>query len=77
MNSPIRIVIAALALAGSPILLTACGGGGGSDEPALSPDAQQGLEVAKSNGCMTCHSPDGRKGVGPTWKGRTYPGIRT
>ncbi|CAN5487294.1 hypothetical protein BH10ACT3_BH10ACT3_09390 [soil metagenome] len=69
MNSRTRIVIAALALAGSTLLLAACGGGSGSDEAALSPDAQQGLDVAKSNGCMTCHSPDGRKSVGPTWKG--------
>jgi cytochrome c oxidase subunit II len=53
------------------LALAACGGGGG-DDPAsadLSPEAAEGLELAKSNGCMTCHSVDGRKSVGPTWQG--------
>lgn len=31
--------------------------------------ADQGKEIAASNGCTSCHSLDGSKSVGPTWKG--------
>lgn len=31
--------------------------------------AAKGKELAASNACTTCHSADGSKGVGPTWKG--------
>jgi len=53
------------------LALGACGGddGGGDAAAELSPEAAEGLELAKSNGCMTCHSVDGRKSVGPTWDG--------
>lgn len=30
--------------------------------------AAKGKEIAASNACTTCHSADGSKGVGPTWK---------
>ncbi len=37
---------------------------------ALSPQAEQGAAVARSKGCLVCHSTDGKpKGMGPTWKG--------
>ena len=31
--------------------------------------AAQGKQLAQSQGCMACHSVDGSKSVGPTWKG--------
>lgn len=31
--------------------------------------AQKGLEVARGQGCVACHSLDGSKGIGPTWLG--------
>lgn len=31
--------------------------------------ADQGKKVSASNGCTSCHSLDGSKSVGPTWKG--------
>lgn len=31
--------------------------------------ADQGEEVAASNGCASCHSIDGSEGAGPSWKG--------
>lgn len=31
--------------------------------------ADRGKQVAASNGCTSCHSLDGSKGVGPSWKG--------
>lgn len=66
-----RLLLAAPALLLPAVLLLGCGGGGSSDgsSTALSPEAAAGLDVAKANGCMTCHSVDGRKGVGPTWLG--------
>jgi cytochrome c oxidase subunit 2 len=36
--------------------------------PQTSP-AQQGFEVMRKNGCIACHSSDGSKMVGPTFKG--------
>jgi cytochrome c oxidase subunit II len=51
------------------VLLLGCGGGDDGSSPALSPEATTGLEIAKANGCMTCHSVDGRTGLGPTWQG--------
>ncbi len=53
-----------------PVLLAACG----SDESSsadldLSPQAQEGADVAADNGCQSCHSIDGSGGTGPTWQG--------
>ena len=38
---------------------------------AATPDdlAAQGRQLASSLGCLTCHSVDGKPGVGPTWHG--------
>jgi cytochrome c oxidase subunit 2 len=32
-------------------------------------EAQWGEKLYKENACMTCHTVDGSKGTGPTWKG--------
>jgi cytochrome c oxidase subunit 2 len=32
-------------------------------------DAQWGAKLYKENACITCHTVDGSKGTGPTWKG--------
>lgn len=33
------------------------------------PDAGRGQKLYQESGCKTCHSLDGSKGIGPTWKG--------
>lgn len=64
-----RVVLVLPVLLMPALLLLGCGGSDDTGSPALSSEATTGLELAKANGCMTCHSVDGRKGVGPTWKG--------
>lgn len=50
---------------------------GGSEVPAGvtapddQPSARRGRRLAEQRGCLTCHSTDGAKGVGPSWKGGT------
>lgn len=60
-------------------VLAACGGddSGGSAAPssaapgssAASGDVDAGKQVARDRGCTSCHSSNGDKGTGPTWKG--------
>lgn len=45
------------------LLMTACGG------PRLTTASDQGRTLASEYGCVNCHSTDGSKSVGPTWKG--------
>jgi len=33
------------------------------------PDATRGQQLYQDSGCKACHSLDGSKGIGPTWKG--------
>jgi cytochrome c oxidase subunit 2 len=69
MASPrtrIRAVPALAALLAAPLLAVSCGG---DSPPALSADASKGQQVAKDRGCANCHTPDGRRSEGPTWKG--------
>ncbi len=40
----------------------------GKQAPGGDPVAR-GEKLAKQNGCLACHSLDGSRGVGPTWKG--------
>lgn len=47
------------------VAVSGCGSGGVS----LDPQAQAGQRVAEQNGCTSCHSSDGSRKVGPTWKG--------
>jgi len=50
-------------------LLAACGSDGGGPEVKLSAAGERGRQVAKEQGCISCHSVDGGKGTGPTWQG--------
>lgn len=60
------VVVASLGLGA---LLAACGGdSGGGAEPKLSAAGERGKVVAKEQGCISCHTADGAKNIGPTWK---------
>ncbi len=41
----------------------------GPKKPEGLSDDQWGAKLYKENACITCHSVDGSKGTGPTWKG--------
>lgn len=45
------------------LALSACGG------KSISDQAIKGEVLATDKGCANCHSTDGSKSVGPTWKG--------
>lgn len=49
----------------------ACGSDGGSSgaRDDLSDSARRGYELVETNNCSTCHTTDGGRSVGPTWKG--------
>ncbi|HET8739904.1 MAG TPA: cytochrome c [Acidimicrobiia bacterium] len=47
-------------------------GGTGGTTPPITVDpvaAERGQALAEANGCLQCHTTDGRPGSGPTWKG--------
>ncbi len=44
-------------------------GAGALDTVDLDPQVRLGAELYRSQGCVGCHSIDGRVNVGPTWKG--------
>lgn len=46
-----------------------CGGGDDRAGTSSSPPADRGAEVADSLGCTNCHSLDGARRSGPTWRG--------
>lgn len=51
-------------------LLSACSAGAGDDkELTLSEAGRRGQAAAKEQGCISCHTSDGSKSSGPTWKG--------
>ncbi|MGN6694664.1 MAG: c-type cytochrome [Aquihabitans sp.] len=51
-------------------LLSACGSdGGGGPEVKLSAAGERGKQIAKEQGCISCHTADGGQGTGPTWQG--------
>jgi cytochrome c oxidase subunit 2 len=37
--------------------------------PVLTGEAARGQQIAKDKGCTSCHTPDGRRSEGPSWKG--------
>lgn len=52
-----------LPLAAIVLLAGACGG------QEVSGPAARGRSLASEKGCVNCHSTDGSRSVGPTWKG--------
>lgn len=50
------------------VALTAASCGGG-DSDGLPRDAARGRALARDLGCTGCHSTDGSRRTGPTWKG--------
>lgn len=57
------------------VSLTGCGGAAKTDDHAAGEAvtfdqklASEGKTIANANGCIACHSIDGKAGVGPTWK---------
>ena len=63
-----RVGVAVTVLAAA-LLLAACGSDESSADLDLSPQAQEGADVAADNGGQSCHSTDGSGGTGPTWQG--------
>jgi cytochrome c oxidase subunit 2 len=64
------VIVAAVVALGLGATLAACGSdSGGGPEVKLSAAGERGKTVAKEQGCISCHTADGSKGTGPTWKG--------
>lgn len=57
-------------------LVSACGGGGGGRAPHITGQAARGEQLTVSLGCHSCHSTDGSRGTGPTWKGLAGSNVR-
>ena len=55
--------------AGGAAAPAAPAGGAAAGAGASSDPAKLGQQVATANGCVACHSVDGKAGVGPSWKG--------
>jgi cytochrome c oxidase subunit 2 len=49
-------------------LVSACGSDGSDSSVTLSTAGERGKTVAKEQGCISCHTADGAKSTGPTWK---------
>jgi cytochrome c oxidase subunit II len=58
-----------LAFAMAAVLAGACGGGEKDKGPDLDPQAARGQQLVEQKGCLACHSTDGSRSQGPTWKG--------
>jgi mono/diheme cytochrome c family protein len=57
---------------GFAVLVGACGGGGGGDDapsPPAGTPAAAGERLVEDLACLSCHTTNGKKGAGPTWKG--------
>ena len=59
---------AALTLAAGALAI-ALGACAGDSAPVLTGEQAHGQQVAKDKGCTSCHTADGSKSEGPTWKG--------
>lgn len=62
----LRRAISVAAVVGTAAL-AACGSSGG--DGGLSEQGARGRQIANSNGCASCHGPDGQGGTGPAWIG--------
>jgi cytochrome c oxidase subunit II len=64
------IVVAAIFLAGG---LTACNDGGGSEAGdgarSTDPVVARGQRLVEERACLSCHTSDGTRLTGPSWKG--------
>jgi cytochrome c oxidase subunit 2 len=60
------LLLAGLLAVALALVAGACG-----SEPELVLDAQgaRGRTLARDRGCTSCHTPDGRRSEGPSWKG--------
>lgn len=66
------IVLTLVAVCGVTGLLGGCGSSSddaGDPDPELSTLAAEGRDIARDNGCASCHGTDGDGGVGPAWVG--------
>ena len=60
-------VLLAICTTAVAVVIAACGGGAAG--PVLTPLEQQGRDVVESLHCATCHTTNGSRALGPTWKG--------
>lgn len=51
------------------VMLSACGGDEAGTPSSLSPKADEGRQIAQTNGCAACHGSGGGGGVGPPFVG--------
>lgn len=56
-------------LAALPLVVLTFAAGCGGGEPVLDATAQKGKQRATELACMSCHTVDGSRSEGPTWKG--------
>jgi cytochrome c oxidase subunit 2 len=62
------VVVTVAASLGLGALASACGSDAGP-QVQLSAAGERGKAVAKEQGCTSCHTPDGKRSIGPTWQG--------
>ncbi len=63
------LVVATIAVSlGLGAAVSACGSDASAPEVELSAAGKQGQTIAKEQGCISCHTSDGKKAIGPTWK---------
>lgn len=60
---------ASAGVAGSALVPGAAGNGAPDSLPPTSSLAAHGQEVAARLGCLRCHTTDGQRHIGPTWRG--------
>lgn len=67
-----RVAAATLAVV-LAVGLSACGGKSAGNGDAASPPpgtpAAEGERLVEQLGCLSCHTTNGKRGAGPTWKG--------
>lgn len=70
-DSPLMVRSRLLVALGGPILMAVAVSCGGSDASTLdlSPQAENGRQIARTSGCSACHGGSGQGGTGPTWQG--------
>jgi cytochrome c oxidase subunit 2 len=63
-------LVVAVSVVASAGWLAACGSDGESSAPPveLSEAGERGAQIVEDQGCTSCHTTDGSRGTGPTWK---------